>query len=1000
MKKGTGKRHRFRWLKYILLSILSFILLLVLIAGIFEKKIAELAFEKVKEDVDLPVSINKISFTLLRSFPLATIELSGVTLGSPVDSAVVDTLQNLKDTLISVDDIYFSVEALPLTDGIFDIKKVDIEGIKVRFFRDKNGSSNFDFLMDTTSTESGDTVSLLPDITLQGLSLKDMTCYYSDSTILTRGVIYIPELKVKGKVKKDIYSGSVKGIVNISGADFGDTNLDRMRNTRLDFDLVYVNDSLSVNNFLMVSDGIRMTVTGIAVLKNKVFADVNISSEEVDLAEMKKYVPDDTLKKYGIESVAGNMLFNVKIRGIVSDTVQMPSIDADLWLKNGNISVSGYPAFKNVSFNAAFTNGEKHNEKTSGIRLKNFHFETNKGDGDISAYVKNFDDPAYRLKGAFDIDLSEIEALVPDPLIKMAKGNVNVNFSTKGVVPDSVTDKFINDMLDHSLADISFRNVSLSSDSFPDVKELSGSILYRPGSVEADSLRMSVPDYQLKLENCSFNAFMDGPLTEPTQTILDVRYFLVQTDKSRFAGNLFIKNLESPEFRIDADMVLDLAEAASMLPDDSLVIDVSGLVSANVRSSGHLAPDSLEEHLQDVLFRHTELTAELRDVTVAMPDTMMCVDALSGNISLVPGSVMLENVAGNYKTMSFHVPGMQIDNLYKTVLQNKKDTLTVKGEFELGDVDYALFAPFVDDTLQGKEETEPVNYSFLIKGKCRVNSIKYEKAVLKNISALYKLTDSLYIVDKLKFGAFGGKADNSVRYELQPDGKAVINTKHLVEDMDIHKLLFDFDSFKSYGNNEIEADNLAGLLSTDLHTKIVMDGDSLIENETRIKGDMKLKNGGIYNYKAAMDMAEFTKLKELDSIRFKTFDSKIFMFKGKLYVPKTYIVSSALDIGFFGMQSIGEDYEYHIQLHLGDVLKGKSQRLLKRQAESGDEVTSKDFDRSTVKLLYANINGKSKVGFDKKKRQMMMQVKIKTQEKMLNLIFFPKLVSFDTGIEK
>jgi hypothetical protein len=148
-----------------------------------------------------------------------------------------------------------------------------------------------------------------------------------------------------------------------------------------------------------------------------------------------------------------------------------------------------------------------------------------------------------------------------------------------------------------------------------------------------------------------------------------------------------------------------------------------------------------------------------------------------------------------------------------------------------------------------------------------------------------------------------------------------------------------------------------------------------------------------------MDMADFTKLKELDSIRFKTFESKIFMFKDKLYVPNTYIVSSALDIGFFGMQSMGEDYEYHIQLHLGDVLKGKSQKLLKRQAENGDEVTAKDFDRSTVKLIYANINGKSKVGFDKKKAQRLMQVKIKTQEKMLDLIFFPKLVSFDTGVE-
>jgi len=40
------------------------------------------------------------------------------------------------------------------------------------------------------------------------------------------------------------------------------------------------------------------------------------------------------------------------------------------------------------------------------------------------------------------------------------------------------------------------------------------------------------------------------------------------------------------------------------------------------------------------------------------------------------------------------------------------------------------------------------------------------------------------------------------------------------------------------------------------------------------------------------------------------------------------------------------------------------------------------------------------VGFDRKKAQRRMEVKIKTQEKMLDLIFFPKLVSFETGVKE
>jgi len=99
------------------------------------------------------------------------------------------------------------------------------------------------------------------------------------------------------------------------------------------------------------------------------------------------------------------------------------------------------------------------------------------------------------------------------------------------------------------------------------------------------------------------------------------------------------------------------------------------------------------------------------------------------------------------------------------------------------------------------------------------------------------------------------------------------------------------------------------------------------------------------------------------------------------------------------MQSLGEDYEYHLELHLGDVLKGKSKKLLQEQAAGGNNVSDDDTDRSSIKLIYALNEGKSKVGFDTKKLQSAMLNKIRVQEKMLEVIFNPRGVSFDTGVE-
>ncbi len=744
-----------------------------------------------------------------------------------------------------------------------------------------------------------------------------------------------------------------------------------------------------------------MNVTGTALIKNDIYADINISSEEVDLAELIKYVPADTLKNYGIKDVSGQMTFNAKIRGVISDTTAMPSVDADIWLKDAAVSIRDYPAFNNVSFNIAFTNGEKQDERSSEIRIKNLHFETANSKGFVKGSIKNFNKPRYAVKGDLNIDLSEFSSLVPDSLLNSIDGNLKAVFSTKGVFPDSVTDAVIDKALNNSFADVTLSNVNAISDSFPDVNSLSGKLIYKPGSLEVRDLFASLPNYHLNLRDCAFKTLLDGELTDPSKTIFDIQSFFLQTDSSSISGKAYVEDLDSPEFRLNAIIDLNLSEAMSVLPDDSVVTDMSGNIRATVTSNGHLNPDSITEQLTDIVFRNSSFNAEFSKVSVAMPDTLISISNLSGKMMLVHDSITFENVEGSYKSIAFSVPEMEIVNAYNAVVLNKKEIVSAEGEVQMGDIDYAMFAPFLEDTSGTKEndEADEINYSFVMKGKIMANSFKYKKAVLKNISALYNVTDSVYIIDKFNFDGFGGKASNSVRLNYMPDGTTIINTKHFVDRIDIHQVLNDFDNFKEFGNNEISADNLGGLFSTKLHTKVVMAGDSILENETRIKGDLKMENGGIYNYKAAMDMADFTKLKELDSIRFKTFESKIFMFKNKLYVPNTYIVSSALDIGFFGMQSLGEDYEYHIQLHLGDVLKGKSQKLLKRQAENGDEITAKDLDRNTVKLIYANINRKSKVGFDKKKAQRLMQVKIKTQEKMLDLIFFPKLVSFDTGVK-
>ena len=995
MEQKRAKNRVWKFLRIFFLSAILFIIALVIIAALAEDRIARLAFSKVRSSLEVPLEVNDISFTLLKKFPLATVEFNNVVLGYPADS----TGSRQKDSLVNIGRIYISVESVPLIDGIFNVKDVEIEGADIDYIIYKNGKSNFDFLKDTTSSEN-DTVNSILDLTLKKFLLKNIRIHYQDSLYARKATVTIPALKLRGKVKNKEYGGAITGNAFISDVNIEGTPLHRMKQTEITFDMGFRNDSLKINSLTVVTDGAFMSAEGIALLKDSITADLKLTGKDLDLAILKKYIPKDTLDKYGITGISGVLDFNTSVSGEVSDST-MPYLEMNLDIKNAGVVTKDYPELSNINSKIFLTNGEQRNDKTSALEIKDLSFSSGNSKGRLSVKVKDISKPFFDLKANLDINLSNFKEFIPDTLVRSATGNVKAKFAVRGSIPDSVTDAFINKTLNTGWAEIEMANVTVLSDSLPEIRSLSGNLSYHPGNIVVSNLSLSIPEYELSINNSSFSSLLKGDITKPSETILDSVVFNLNSTNSSVQGSAFISNLTRPEFRFKGTGDIDLKDFKGLTPD-SLVKDMSGLMRFSVDSKGMIDPDSLEEQIPELLLKNSNITVETNMVTLGMQDSLMSISDLTGEVTIDPDSLTCSRISGNYLGIDFSGDSIKVLNLFDTYFLNREEQLYAEGSYHLGDIDYTYLAPLIDttETDNGTEEgSEVPRYTFLFKGKASVNSLKYNKVVFRDMSVLFKAADSVYILDRLKFEAFGGNADVSVKYKLMPGTKTVINTKFRINKIDVNRMLREFDDFKEYGNNEISAENISGIVTAQMNIKMEMQGDSILSNSTKIKGDFRIGNGGIYNYKPAMDMAEFTGLKELDNIRFKTFESKIFMFKNKLYVPRTYIISSALDIGFFGMQSLGEDYEYHIQLHLRDVLKGKSQKLLKRQAASGSDISDKDLDRSTVKLIYAYIDGKSKVGFDRKKAQRMMELKIKTQEKVLDLVFFPKLVSFDTGVK-
>ncbi|PWE00133.1 AsmA family protein [Marinilabilia rubra] len=991
----------FNLLKYLALIFISVVVLLFAIAEFAEDRIASISVEQINKSIGLPVTYDEISFSLLRDFPLATLEINDIWLGSPSKGES----KNKIDTLANIQKVYVSVRMLPLvSEQRFDIVEIDVEGAEGFYAVDSSGISNIDFLMDTTHTEAVDTTATGLQISLRELTIKNMRLQYSDKTINAKGLLSVPEIYMDGEFENGIFESAIEGTAILSDCHYGETNACLMKQTKLVFEMEYLKDSVFINKAHVFSDGIELRAEGEIGLKEDLFSSLLISSPSLDIQELKKYIPIELLEEYGIENTSGTAKLEGTVKGVISDSI-MPGLSFDFEISKGGIKIKDYPALSNIKLNGQFTNGSLHNNQSTSLSINQLYFETDQSNGELDFILQDLDNPRYSGSFSANMDLKELKNhFIPDSLISKLEGKMDARLVTEGVLPDKIDSTFMDKIAQNSRGFLFFKEVNLTMDSLISVDSCDLEIEYLPDTLRIKDANLRIPSYHVMINDADAYFSFSGQISDYMNMAVKMDTLHLQTTKSLISGSASLSNLNEPDYELYAKMDLDMGEIAKMVPD-TLIMSMNGEIMASMSSSGKIRPDSMMNDIEPLIFENSSFIVNANNFSVRMPDTLMSVKNLTGEFSMAHDSLKIINTSGTYANIDFMVDSTSVTNSYGAILQKDSSPLGISGKFALGDLDYSAFAAFMEEDSLGSDkisgENTPDNEEFLnfkynLKGTLSVNSFKYNKSTFENLSCLFNLSDSLFIIDQFKTDAFDGTLNNAIRYELYPDNRSVVAFRSQIDKMDISTLLKEFDDFDQ---KEISHEQLSGLFSTKMDGRIVMHGDSLVMDSIQVKGDMKLEDGGLYNYKRAMELADFTSLDELDNMQFKTMESQLFIFKNALYVPKTDIRSNAMDITAYGMQTFGEDYQYHLRIYLGEILHGKTRRIRKKQEEMADNPDDKKPKLKSLYIQSSSINGNSKNGLDNKKDRFRMQTKINVQEKILNIIFHPLLLDFDTGVD-
>jgi len=1021
-KKKSITRFFLKFFGWIIAIVLTIVIALLLIAEFAHDKVVKLALPTVQQTLNAPVNIGQTSLSFIRAFPYTTLELDGVYLGS------VFKTNTKADSLVFVEKVYISLKTGPLRNGKIEITEIEFRGATIKYLVDAEGNASYDFLMSTDTTPApADTSPLGLAIDLEKLTISDITLIYDDRKIGAHAKAYIPNITAKGALSDSLIQAQIKGKVQITDVDFDSTNIYKLQLAELSIDVNYIGEDISINEVSLALDEIFIDINGTAKLTDTIYADMHASCSNIDFSDIIKYAPDGLLKEFGVNRVEGKLNFAADIKGNLTDSTRYPHMEANVDLQNGLIETTEYPLLKNVILDIDATTGNLDTDESFKLIINNFHFETPQSNGTIKLTATNINQPQYNVEGLFHVAMSEAAPFVPDDLgISNLTGSADLSLNTKGTYTGDINEAFIDKALQNTFANLKINQLCVKMDSVITIDTLNLNLDYANYGVNIKNTNLDLPDFDLKLKNIGMAMKIGGGIFDLSKTKIALDKLHAEIEDSKIDLAAKVSNLNMPSYQADLGIDVSIDNFRQFFPD-SLAHSITGNVAVNVKSHGTVNLDSIEAQMYDLIINNTGINVGLKDINADMYDSYISFSNLGGNIKIANDNININGLNVDWNGLKLHMDSTLVSNALKIFLLEQTDNkLQVLTKISLDEFDYAWIdrlIPPTDSTATDKPELADVppvdslpvadslaadssetTYSLLalgypvdIKGMFNIGHIQYEKASINNVNAKFSVNDTVAIVEHLKLNAFNGDLDASMRAKLKTEELMEVMFRANFNNMDINKLLADFNSFDQ---TMVTEKNISGQMSADLdgYVEVLNMGDSIPFVPIKVLGRMKLENGEIKDMEVLKTLDKYVNMRELNDIKFQTLETSLFVRHGYLYLPQTDIKSSAMNMSLIVMQGMANDnFEYHIKIFPGEIMLGNSKSVMKKQSQMKENLADEDKMRS-INLVAYDINGDSKYWFDTETRKKKMRTKIKTQERLLGLRFNPKLVKYETGV--
>lgn len=478
-------------IKWSLIVISGFLIVLFSVSLLLQDDVVTLFLNSVNRNISTKIEVGSYKLSLISKFPRGSVELENVVVYSSPGFDKNQFIGTNTDTLLFAQSVSLQFSMISLIRGNYNIESIGLKEGGLNLFSDSTATVNYEISSD--SVRSSDKVFT---VNLERIIISDLSVRYINKATSLDIKGFIRNGRLKSRITGDNIDFICTSALQIYRFDLYSAHIATNASVSLDLNLHKSDSGTLFGKSYLKLENFKFGLSGFIRSDNDL--DLNITGQDIDISRVKKYLPEEYLRKFTLYNPSGILKTDCRIKGLISRTMN-PNITLSYSFKKGHILYKKSNInIEDLSFSGSYTNGKLNRPETSRLEISDINALLGSARYSGSFSAENFVNPRIDMTFSGEIIPGELIEFISLPEVSRAEGSFRLNMRLSGNL--KLKDKYtFSDFIDlNPEADIQFNSLVLIFKNKFAIDDIDGNIMFAR-NLWAEDLVFSFREQRFKI---------------------------------------------------------------------------------------------------------------------------------------------------------------------------------------------------------------------------------------------------------------------------------------------------------------------------------------------------------------------------------------------------------------------------------------------------------------------------------------------------------------------